>query len=123
EAATEVCHQGNKINKQPTTARSQGFHSFLKLSSNPLRGTLARKPERRTDFYFYRSRRREPFLRFLQFKESINSHGHDRDREIIRQQSHTGAKRTYLAVGCVVSFGKNQDAVAAVDRLSGKVEA
>ena len=51
----------------------------------------------------------------LQFEQSINTHGDNRNTQVVYQKTYTGAERSNLAVGGVVPLREDQDAKAAKD--------
>src|SRR5262250_3568315 len=47
----------------------------------------------------------------LNLEKAVDAHGNDGNSEIVSQQSHPGAKPAQFAVGRVMTFGEDQDAV------------
>src|SRR5215469_18579614 len=59
-------------------------------------------------------------VRLLYLEKAVDAHGNDGNSEIVRQQSDPGAKTAQIAVGCVMAFGEDKDAVPAIHRFPGK---
>src|SRR6266566_1294543 len=61
----------------------------------------------------------------LHLPDAVESHGNHRDAQILCEQADAGLKRGHLAGAGVVhfAFGKDEHAVAAVDRFAGEAEA
>src|SRR5205809_5142838 len=61
----------------------------------------------------------------LHLPDTVESHGHNGNAKIFREQADAGLKRRHPAIRGVVhhAFGKNQHAVAAIRRFAGKAEA
>ena len=59
----------------------------------------------------------------LDFEQSVNSYGDDRDAQFGSEQPDSSAKRLQLPIGCVFALRKNQHTVAAIDGFSGIREA
>ena len=106
----EVCHQGNKINKQRSVRlqRLQTFHSSLKFSGNPLRSTVAREPERGADFHFYGSWKRELLLCFLQFEQAVDPHRHNRNSRLFASNPTPARKGRILPSFVCLPSGKTR---------------
>src|SRR5215469_13638497 len=59
-------------------------------------------------------------VRLFYLEKAVDAHGNDGNSEIVRQQSHPGAKPAQFAVGRVMTFGEDKDAVPAINRFPGK---
>src|ERR1700722_2985421 len=98
---------------------SQSLQYLMQLRCNLFRIHSRIEVDRASDAHANFSWSCEFSSRLFQLKESVDAHGQYRYSETACEQTNALAKLADIPVHGVPAFGKNQDAVSAIDRFSG----
>src|SRR5579864_7496128 len=121
----QLSHAGiARIGIEHTSCADSELVDFgLQLSCDLIGIEIRLEPHRLSNLDRYLKRTGDPFSRLLNLEEAVDPNGNYGDFQIVYQQPDSRAERKQLAISCVAAFGKNQNAVAAVDRFSGESKA
>src|SRR5260370_14508796 len=105
-------------------AELQRAHQRFEVVGDFVGWRAGRKSNRGADAYGNFAKVREAAVLALHLPDAVQSHRDNRDAKIFGEEADAALERSHAAIFGIIdfAFGKDQHAVAAVDRFAGKAE-